>query len=312
MKTILITGASGFLADKIFDSLFSLRKYKLVLGARTPSKLSHVEKFKNSDLRIFDVSDETTYEGALIGIDVVIHLAAMDYADCVKNPELAQKVNVTSLENFLSYCNKFSVKQFVYFSTIHVYGANLIGTITEESPTNPANTYSKTHLAAEKIVLGDKSLEGIVVRLSNAVGAPTHADSSAWKLVVNDLCKQAVLNKAIVLNSSGKQLRDFIPASEIGLAIDLLLDKNKTINSNAIYNVGSGEGFRILDVVAIIQKQFEKLLNFRPTIEFKNSPNEKILPFHFSIEKIMKIGYIPDKTLEEEIQNIIYAIIDRK
>ncbi|MDD4975463.1 MAG: SDR family oxidoreductase [Bacteriovorax sp.] len=308
MKTILITGASGFLGDKIFDSLSSLNEYKLVLGVRDPSKISGIDKFKNAEIRYFNLVDDATYFQALVGVDAVVHLAAMDYADCEKNPELAWKVNVNLLEAFFLKCKESGVKQFVYFSTFHVYGPSLEGVITEETVTNPVNNYSKTHLEAEKIVLSNLGIEGIVVRLSNAIGKPLHADSSAWKLVVNDLCKQAVTSRKIVLQSTGKQLRDFIPASVVGFAIDTILEKNSTINASAIYNLGSGKSLSILDIVKIIQKECQDLYQFTPTFETRENTTEKISSFHFSVKKLSQLGFVCSTTIKKEIGEILLSI----
>lgn len=305
MKTILITGASGFLADKIFDSLMTLNKYKLVLGARDVEKISSIDKFKSAEIRYFNLMDDSSYINALSGIDAVIHLAAMDYADCEKNPELAWKVNVTMLEAFFLKCSLSGVKQFVYFSTFHVYGPNLEGVITEETATNPINTYSKSHLDAEKIVLKSKSLEGIVIRLSNAIGIPLHRDSSAWKLVVNDLCSQAIAKRKITLQSSGKKVRDFIPASSIGQAIDVLLEKNKFQKDNAIYNLGSGKSTSILEIANIIQKECKSLLNFFPSLEANNQIPENNLSYVYSNQKISSLGFKLSVTLEKEIITIL-------
>lgn len=300
MKTILLTGASGFLADKIFDTLSSLNKYQIIMGARNTVKLSAVSKY--NDIRKFDVSDVSTYETALSGVDIVVHLAAMDFSECEKNPELAHKVNVSDLEKFYNHCIDLGVKQFVYFSTIHVYGPNLSGVITEESPTNPVNVYSKTHLEAERIVLADKRIEGIVVRLSNAIGKPLFDDSGAWKLVVNDLCRQAVKNREIRLQSSGKQLRDFISASDIGNALDVILEKN--VSSN-VYNLGSGNCLSILDIVKIIQKSYMKIFHSIPALEVKDEAFETILRFEFSNKKISLLGFKISKDLSDEIISIL-------
>jgi UDP-glucose 4-epimerase len=307
MKTILITGASGFLADKIFDTLDSLKKYHIIMGARNTSKLTDVLKYY--DIRKFNVSDENTYEDALLDIDVVIHLAAMDYSDCEKNPELANKVNVLDLEKFYKKCQLSGVKQFVYFSTIHVYGPNLSGIITEETPPNPINTYSQTHFEAEKIVLNNKS--GFVVRLSNTIGHATEINSSAWKLIANDLCLQAVKRKSMKINSSGKQLRDFISSSNIGNAIEVLLNQNHENFGNNIFNVGSGQTISILDLAKIIQEKYDELFGFKPPISRIEIPNENYPTFTFSTHKISQLGFNNSLEIKQEISKILKSIRDQ-
>jgi UDP-glucose 4-epimerase len=304
MKRILITGASGFLGEKIFETLSSLGKYEIILGARNVSKLKAHEKFKSVETRKFDVSDSSTYVSAIAGINVIIHLAAMDYADCEKNPELARKVNVECLRDFTQSCSAADVEQFIYFSTFHVYGPEVSGLITEETPVNPVNTYSRTHYEAEQIVLAEKQFAGTVIRLSNAIGAPFYADSAAWKLVVNDLCRQAVVNKKMVLNSSGNQLRDFIPAGEIGNALEILIGKNET----GIFNLGSGISQSILEMTEKIKKSCDALFGFCPDLKTATQSNEKHVVFQYSIKKIEKMGYKSGKTIEATLNEILQSI----
>ena len=55
----------------------------------------------------------------------------------------------------------------------------------------------------------------IILRLANGFGKPIDPNSNCWKLFINDVCKQAIINNKIKLNSRGNQTRNFINISEL-------------------------------------------------------------------------------------------------
>lgn len=297
MKKILITGGSGFLAGKLYDYLKN--SFDVILGVRNTPKLKN---YPPESVRHFDIADSSSFSPSLVGIDGVIHLAAMDFQDCQKDPELAQKINVDQTKVFSQLCHKSGVKKFIYFSTIHVYGPHLTGTITEETKPNPVNTYSKTHLLAEDNVLKN---QGIVIRLSNAIGLPMFPEASAWKLVMMDLCRQAVLNQKIVLQSSGRQFRDFIPAPSVGEAVKLLLTHQ---DAQGIYNVGGDRSLSILEAAQLVQAQYQALFGSKIGLETKPVADEKILEFHYSINKIKQLGFSPSSLVESQITDMLRSL----
>ena len=72
------------------------------------------------------------------------------------------------------------VKQFIYLSTIHVYGANLSGTIDEKTKLNPTSNYAITKVMAENAIQNFRksNIKCLIIRLSNAYGAPENINST--------------------------------------------------------------------------------------------------------------------------------------
>lgn len=303
---VLITGASGYLGSRIYKTLGSLN-YHCVLSARNPMKLAQI--FPEAECRILDISSEETFKNALLQIDVVIHLASMNYQDCEKDPVLAQKINVEMTDKLIQSAIAAGVQKFVYFSTFHVYG-NPQGVITEETPPSPISVYAKTHLEAEKVLLKyHNQIEGKIIRLSNAIGAPLMNNISAWSLVINDLCRQTVENHHMILKSSGHQKRDFIPASVIGEAINVLL-KTKIKESNPVYNLGSEKTVTILKMAELIRDIGQKELGVKTYISCLSELPliDTVADFQFQCKKIHSLGYSPKISIEDEIrQTIIMA-----
>jgi UDP-glucose 4-epimerase len=281
---ILITGASGYLGGRIFQTIEKSGKHNCLLASRNLETL--LDKiFQEKELRIFNISEPKTFSNALRGID-----ASMNHQECEKNPHEARIVNVDMVELLIHEAIQQRVKQFIYLSTFHVYGPNQNGIITEETKTNPQSIYAKTHLEAEKLVLNNKEINGKVIRLSNALGAPLRKDIAAWSLVANDLCKQAIFQKKMILNSTGHQKRDFIAANCVGDAIEVLLSSP---DSN-IYNLGSESTKSILEIAYMIQHSCEKLFGFKTIIETKNDPTvtpESFPDFTYNCHALRSLGF---------------------
>lgn len=174
VKNVLITGGLGYVGGRIAQHLLDAGHYQITVTSRrdVAPPLPGISLLKIDDAK-------ETYDSYLEGIDVVIHLAAMNEIDCVKHPFQAIEVNVMQTLKWIKAAERASCSQFIYFSTIHVYGSPLIGHIDEAQPTRPTHPYSITHKAAEDYVLASRdrtSLDAIVLRLSNSFGRPLSTD----------------------------------------------------------------------------------------------------------------------------------------
>lgn len=299
---VLITGASGYLGGRIFSTLRKSEVIECILGTRHPDKLQ-----SSAEIRTFDIANPETFSSSLRDVDAVIHLASLNHLDCEKDPVKAQLINVEMVEKLLQAAVEQKVKQFIYLSTFHVYGVNLSGVINEEKTPHPHSQYAKTHLEAENLVLKNKKLNGKVIRLSNAMGAPTYKNSDAWILVANDLCQQAVLQKKIVINSTGFQKRDFISAECVGNAIEVLLKTNES----GIFNLGSGSTKSILDLATLIQNSSERIMGIKIPVESKKDATVTPDSFHdfvFDSRRLQSLGFSFKTTVEQEIINTLNSL----
>lgn len=313
-KNLLITGATGYLGGRILYDLKS--SYNLFAGCRDSSRLPKNLNLPRENIRFFDIGNPETFSEAIKGMNAIVHLASMNFADCEKNKKIAEHINIEMVNELVSQSIKENIQQFIYLSTFHVYGPNNIGKITEETPVNPINTYSLTHYEAENFLLNQSSLkqiDGKVIRLSNAVGAPLSPELSAWNLVANDACLQAVKNKKIILNSSGYQKRDFISVSCVSDAIDLLLSTNNLYKAEVpIYNLGSSQTISILELVNQVKDAYKELTGIDVTVERKldNSTPESFPDFTFSTEKIKGLGFQLKTSIREEITKTLGLLIN--
>ena len=265
---ILISGGFGFVGGRLAVHL-AQAGHQIILGTRNsiapPDWLLHAEVAKI----IWD--DEATLKHRCKDVDVIIHAAGMNAQDCAADPVAALTFNGLATARLVVAASQANVKKFVYLSTAHVYKSPLVGVITEETCPQNLHPYATSHLAGEHVLLSAHArgeLHGIVLRLSNAFGAPMHKNVNCWMLLVNDLCKQAAQTRKLVLQSSGLQHRDFIGLTEVCRITEKIIDSAWFRQTN-VFNVGAGVSQSALEMAQLIQQRCTEVLGFTPVLEHK-------------------------------------------
>lgn len=308
---ILITGGSGYIGGRLAQYLENTGDINIKLLVRGNNPIP--EWAQSKTIIEGDILDISSLKIACNDVDTVIHLAALNEIDSGKNPLEALRVNGEGTLNLINAAVANKVKRIIYFSTFHVYGLNAYGNITEETLPLPVHPYAITHHVSEDFVMmavNRKELDGVILRLSNGFGYPSHPQVKRWSLVVNDLCLQAVLNNKIVLKTSGKQHRDFITLTDVSRCVEhfLNLDTSKTNREDCIYNLGGEFSVSILDIAKLIKERCKEVLNIYPEIvvgkdDISKKASEK--PLQYNIDKIKKTGFRLISNVNEEIDKTL-------
>ncbi len=295
---ILITGGLGYVGGRVANFLKEKEPHThIFLTTRNINRKlpKWTEKFTILEMNILD---ESSIANCLKGkdIDIIIHLAALNEIDSMKNPKLALEVNTKGTYRLLDLANKKGIKNFIYFSTSHVYGEVLKSIITEETPTKPFHPYAVTHRAAEDFVNYFKhycGMKTLIFRLSNGYGYPMHKEVNRWTLVFNDLCKQVVTGGKILLKSSGKQYRDFISLHDVARAVHHFVVIIPDRWRDGLYNLGGNCSMSVLEVAQKISDIYR--LKYKKEIKIKTKQNDSNLivskPVKYDIEKLIGTGF---------------------
>ena len=254
---------------------------------------------------VVDVLEPRALSKAVKGVQAVVHLAAMNENECVNDPRKAVQVNTLGTLGVLRAAIDAGVERFIYISTAHVYGAPLDGHITENTLPRPVHPYAITHHAAEDFVLAAHDhgeIAGIVIRLSNGFGAPTHPDVDRWTLLVNDLCRQAVRDKVLTLRSSGLEQRDFITLHDVGRAVSHFLDMTPTDIADGLFNLGGECPMTVLTMAERIARCCLKTLDYSPEI-LRPAPGAdgKTGHLRYDISKLKRTGFSVNGDIDSEI-----------
>ena len=288
---ILITGGFGFIGGRIAAYL-SQAGHQVLLGTRNDSNppvwLPQAEVVK------IQWGDKCAIQSSCEGVDVIVHAAGMNAQDCAADPIAAYDFNGVATKRLVQAASRAGVKKFIYLSTAHVYASPLVGSITEQTLPNNSHPYASSHLVGESAVLNAHErgvIQGVVMRLSNAYGAPMHKGVNCWTLVVNDLCRQAVQTRKLVLQTSGLQQRDFVCVSEVCRVTEALILSNDLTIKPSIFNVGAGISQSVLEMAVLIQQRCVSALGIEPDLEYKKGvANEHLLELSYTSDHLTSIG----------------------
>jgi len=324
MKKILVTGGCGYIGSHTIVDLVQHGYDVISADNNSRSNLKILEgveniigkKIKNYhvDLCIFDDTHAIFQENPdIIGI---IHFAAYKaVGESVENPLLYYSNNLNSLINILRCCEEFAVPNFVFSSSCTVYGNPDSSPVTEASPMKKAESpYGSTKQMGEEIVqqtANSNHIQSILLRYFNPVGA--HPSGEIGEIPIG---RPANLVPAITQTAIGKLpqmqvygndyptrdgscVRDYIHVSDIAhahtLALNYLIEeKNKT--NCEIFNLGTGNGYTVIEVINTFEKVSEQKLNY--SIAGRRSGD--IIGIYANNEKAQQIlGWVPKYNLED-------------
>jgi dTDP-4-dehydrorhamnose reductase len=166
---ILITGASGFLGEKLF-SIFS-SEYEVV-GTYLKGEKTSLYKLDLTDKKAVDNLVEK------IRPDIVINTAGITDVDyCEENPENAKKISSACIKNLVETCLKYRCK-LVHISTDYVFDGEK-GDYKEDDKPNPINVYGKMKLEEENVIISSK-IEHIISRVAVLYGYNSNSDKQTF------------------------------------------------------------------------------------------------------------------------------------
>tara|TARA_Y100001970_G_C14232171_1_gene859340 strand:+ start:1267 stop:2166 length:900 start_codon:yes stop_codon:yes gene_type:complete len=288
-KTVLITGASGFIGTSLSKFLVKNGNKVYSLG-RTPGK--YCTEFISAD-----ISDDLV--GKIPKVDLVFHLAAITDMQVVReNPKKVFDVNVVGTINLLKAISNMNINKFIYFSSVAVYGNTSIIPTPENCKFRPLEFYGYTKYASEFLVenfCSSASINYIILRSYNAYG-PNQREN----LVLPYMLNSALNGKITVRN--GDNTRDFIFINDLVNAII----KSSQLEGNYIFNIGTGVEVSLNNLAREISRQVPN------EVEIINSPvSDRPSVFNVSrgaadISSIIKeTGWRPEYDIKKGIKALI-------
>ena len=310
MKKILVIGGAGYIGAHV-AYLLQESGYGVRIYDDFSNGLKSRIDGKFSDVVIGDVLDRQALISACEGIDAVIHLAAKKaVGESVDNPLKYYENNVGGTLNLLAAMSLKGVKKIVFSSTAAVYAPSEKLSITEDDLTEPLSPYGQTKLLSEKListVAKAENLSAISLRYFNVVGAlrDEFADNSKDNLVPKVFAaiktgKNPEIYGSDYPTKDGSCIRDYIHISDLAKAHLLALEKVFSTKVDEIYNVGSGSGYSVTEMINQIAESIGKAIT--PTLSPRRPGDTAQLVA--SIAKIERdLGWKPERSLKEMIDS---------
>lgn len=290
MNKILVTGGCGYIGVHTIVDLVQNGYEVVSVDNNSKSDISILEgaekilgkKIKNYVVDLCNLNDTETIFEENKDINGIIHFAAYkSVGESVEKPLLYFENNLTSLVNILKCAEKYAVHNFVFSSSCTVYGNPDSIPVTEETPQKPAESpYGATKQMGEVIVsasVKSNPIQAILLRYFNPVGA--HPTTLIGEI---PLGRPANLVPAITQTAIGKLpsmqvwgddyptrdgscVRDYIHVCDIAhahtLALNYLIGKKNKVNPE-IFNLGTGDGYTVLEVIHAFEKTSGVKLNY--------------------------------------------------
>lgn len=254
---LLVVGGAGFIGSHVVAELLKTDVAEVVIydNFTRGKHTSITESLRDPRCRVYpdggDIRDVDVLDGAMKGIDGVIHLAAMWLLHCKDYPRTAFKVNLEGTFNVLEACVKNGVKRLVYSSSASVYGDAVEVPMTESHPFNNRNFYGATKIAGEAMCRAFHDRYGLSyagLRYMNVYG-PHQDQTAAYTGVIPIMLNMIDANKTPVINGDGSQAYDFVTAQDAARCNVLALKADVT---DEFYNVGTGVQTSIRDLCNLI------------------------------------------------------------
>jgi UDP-glucose 4-epimerase len=289
---ILVTGGTGFIGSHTVVELIESGFEPVIVDNLSNSQLSVLDgiktitgvkpAFENFDLCDYGILKKFCEK--YTGIKAIIHFAALKaVGESVEKPLEYYHNNLVSLMNLLSVMREYKIPNLVFSSSCTVYGQPDKLPVTESTPIKPANSpYGNTKQISEEIirdtVASVPGIQGISLRYFNPIGAHSSALIGELPLGVPMNLVPFITQTAIGLRNElkvygndyetpdGTGIRDYINVVDLArahvVAIKRVLN-NKNKNRYEVFNLGTGRGLSVLEIIKAFEKVTGQKLNYK-------------------------------------------------
>lgn len=317
---ILVTGGAGYIGSHTCVELLNAG-YEVIIVDNfvnsKPESLKRIEEISGKGFKFYeaDLLDREALEKIFAEnkVEAVIHFAGLKaVGESVSIPLRYYHNNITGTLILCEVMQKYGVKRMVFSSSATVYGMNNVSPLTEELPLSTTNPYGSTKLMIENILrdlyVSDNNWNIALLRYFNPIGAhesgrigedpngiPNNLMPYITQVAVGKREKLSVFGSDYDTHD-GTGVRDYIHV--VDLAKGHLKALEKVIHSTGVeaYNLGTGTGYSVLDVV----KNFEKAIGRKvPYALTDRRPGDIATCYADATKALKELGWKAEKTLED-------------
>jgi UDP-glucose 4-epimerase len=317
---ILVTGGAGYIGSHTCVELLNAGFKLVVLDNLSNSKYESVNRIKQitgKDLKFYNVDllDRTGVEQVFLEnhIETVIHFAGLKaVGESVQLPMKYYHNNITGTLVLCDVIEKYGVRNMVFSSSATVYGNQERVPLTENLPLKATNPYGRTKLMIEEILhdlyLSNKKWSIALLRYFNPIGAHSSGrigeDPSGIPNNLVPYITQVASGKLEELQVFGNDypthdgtgVRDYIHV--VDLAVGHIKALKKVMSSNGInaYNLGTGTGYSVLEMIQAFEKASGKTIPYKIV---DRRPGDTAISYADPSKARNELNWIAQKGIEE-------------
>ena len=278
--SILVTGGAGYIGSHTVIELLNKNYDVIVIDDFSNSKPDIIDKIKTitgKDFKFYEINclDKTSLENVFKenSIDAVIHFAGFKaVGESVEKPLDYYTNNLAGSLALLNIMKKYNVKKIIFSSTAVVYGIPETVQLTEENKTgNTTNPYATSKFFVEKVLQdlykSDNSWDICILRYFNPIGShesgligeePNGIPNNLMPYIVR--VASGELDELSVFGNDyntpdGTGIRDYIHVVDLAKGHIKALEKVNKENSGVfIYNLGTGKGYSVLEIIETFER----------------------------------------------------------
>ena len=285
---ILILGSEGFVGNNLVNGL---SKNHEVFCADMMDNSSHKNYVQ------FDVTDFKSVMKTIKDVDVVIDLVAHSLVSSIEGPTKNAQVNIIGLLNILEACKNNNIKKLIFTSASSLVGEPQSFQVDENHPAIPKTAYGITKLVSEHYVRLYSELYGldyVIFRFFNIYGP--HQKNGLIPTLYNRISN----DEPLTIFGKGDQVRDYVYIEDIIPFFEKACISK--IGNNSIYNMGTGKGTTIKEIIEILAK----ILQIEPKLELKPTRPGEIGNFVSDTTNLNSVfGSIPDTSVKSGLEQTI-------
>lgn len=317
---ILVTGGAGYIGSHTVIELLNEGNEVIIVDNfynSQPEVLNRIKELSGKEFKFYeaDLLNATALEKIFMEnkIESVIHFAGYKaVGESVEKPISYYHNNITSTLILLEMMAKYNVKKIVFSSSATVYGLNNISPLGENLPLSTTNPYGTTKLFIEQILRdlwnSDKEWSIAILRYFNPIGAhssgrigenpnglPNNLMPFITQVAVGKREKLSIFGSDYDTHD-GTGVRDYIHVVDLAKGHIKALEKIKNETTVEAYNLGTGIGYSVLDLV----KAFEKVNGIKiPYVIVPRRAGDVSACFADAAKAYKNLNWVTEKTIED-------------
>ncbi|MFN7044585.1 MAG: SDR family oxidoreductase [Flavobacterium sp.] len=312
-KKILITGGAGFIGSNLCAYFLEDNEVVCLDNFSTGYRHNIVSFLSNPKFRLIegDIRDFETCNQAVLGVDYVLHQAALGSVPrSINDPITSNEVNVSGFLNMLVAVRDAKVKRFIYAASSSTYGDSEALPKIEDVIGKPLSPYAVTKYVNElyaDVFSKTYGIETIGLRYFNVFGR-NQDPNGAYAAVIPKFVAQFLAHESPVINGDGNFSRDFTYIDNVIQMNELAMATENKEAINTIYNTAFGERTTLNELVNTLKEflsEYDNEIANVPIIYGQNRIGD--IPHSLaSIEKARQLlDYEPQFSMREGLKETV-------